>query len=381
MRILMLLSNPFLPDYRPYLEAQSLIKAGHEVTLIGWDRQGKYPLMDEKDGIRIIRVRNTGIMKVLPYDIMRLFFMWDVMASKAMEERYDVVHAHDLDTIPAGIKIKKKMGTPLIYDAHEIWPAMIERDIKYIVQWYFRRLDRKAMKVIDGLIIPEDEDYNLYYYPYFRNLGYRGPVGYVMNAKPLIYDRYEPPNNDVFTLIYIGVLTRPRFLVEAIEVVESMEGVRFIIAGMGPMEKRIKELCRKAKNTEFIGYLPMKEVIPMTRKADAVFCMIDPSDYNNRVALANKQFEAMAAGRPIITSRGTMSGRMTEDLGVGLVVEHTKEGLRKALETLRDDSKLAQRLGKKAFEWAKKKYNWSVQKKHLLELYDTVMENFKREDG
>ena len=372
MKVLMLLSNPFVADMRPYLEAQALIKHGHEVTLIGWDRKGEYAIEDEKDGIRIIRIRNTSFMNALPYDIMRLFLMWKVMAKRAMKEDFDIIHAHDLDTIPAGIRLKKLKNVPLIYDAHEIWPTMIERDIKHIIPWYFRHLDKRAMKHIDGLIIPEDDTYNLYYYPYFRNLGYKGPVGYVMNAKPLLYDSYAPPENDVFTLIYIGVLTRPRFLLEAIDVVESMDGIRFIIAGSGPIEDEIRARVKDARNTEFIGRIPVEEVLPRTRNADAVFCMIDPSDYNNRVALANKQFEAMATGRPIITSRGTMSGRMTEELGVGLVVEHSKEGLREALEKLMNEPDLAIELGKRAFEWAKKKYNWPVQEKRLLELYASI---------
>ena len=54
------------------------------------------------------------------------------------------------------------------------------------------------------------------------------------------------------------------------------------------------------------------------------------------------------------------------------MVEHTKEGLRRGIEKLRDNPALAVELGKRAFEWAKKKYNWSVQEKRLLELYASV---------
>lgn len=40
MNILMTLSNPFTPDPRVYNEAKSLVKAGHEVTVIAWDKNG-----------------------------------------------------------------------------------------------------------------------------------------------------------------------------------------------------------------------------------------------------------------------------------------------------------------------------------------------------
>lgn len=40
MNSLMTLSNPFTHDPRVYNEAKSLVKAGHEVTVIAWDKNG-----------------------------------------------------------------------------------------------------------------------------------------------------------------------------------------------------------------------------------------------------------------------------------------------------------------------------------------------------
>jgi hypothetical protein len=42
-RIVMLLSNAFLPDPRVLKEARSLTNAGYDVTVIAWDREGTYP--------------------------------------------------------------------------------------------------------------------------------------------------------------------------------------------------------------------------------------------------------------------------------------------------------------------------------------------------
>ena len=42
-QIRMLLSNAFRPDPRVLKEARSLAEAGYEVTVIAWDREGKYP--------------------------------------------------------------------------------------------------------------------------------------------------------------------------------------------------------------------------------------------------------------------------------------------------------------------------------------------------
>lgn len=38
----MILTNGFDPDPRVYKEAKSLIKLGHKVTILCWDRSGEY---------------------------------------------------------------------------------------------------------------------------------------------------------------------------------------------------------------------------------------------------------------------------------------------------------------------------------------------------
>lgn len=55
----------------------------------------------------------------------------------------------------------------------------------------------------------------------------------------------------------------------------------------------------------------MREVIPLTFRADVVLLILDPNDRNNRDSLANKQFEGMVCGQPIICTKGTYSGDLT----------------------------------------------------------------------
>jgi hypothetical protein len=72
MKILMLLSNPFMVDPRVSREAKSLVdNDGHEVTIIVWDRKGNYPSEDIIDGVRIIRIHNSSLMKCMPNDLFR----------------------------------------------------------------------------------------------------------------------------------------------------------------------------------------------------------------------------------------------------------------------------------------------------------------------
>ena len=118
MNILMILANPFTHDPRVYNEAKSLVEAGHNITILAWDRHNKNSKTDIIDGINVVRLHNTWFMKILLKDIFRLFFWWNLGCKVALklhsENHFDVIHCHDLDTLPIGIKLKKKLWMKFI---------------------------------------------------------------------------------------------------------------------------------------------------------------------------------------------------------------------------------------------------------------------------
>ncbi len=108
--------------------------------------------------------------------------------------------------------------------------------------------------------------------------------------------------------------------------------------------------------------------------------MINPVNINTKYATANKQFEAMVCGRPVISTKGTRIGEITKQEKCGLVVDYTKEALRDAIIKLRDSPELCKELGKNALKVAIKKYNWELEEKKLIKLYKTLNEKkMKRE--
>ena len=373
MRVLMLLSNPFTHDPRVYNEARSLIEVGLKVTVLARDRKKENPLTEIKDEILIERFYDTRLLSMLPYNAFDLYFWWIEGFKRAIklhnEARFNIVHCHNLETLPIGIKLKRKLGYSLIYDAHEIWGFMVSRSMAW---WrYYIWKEKNIIKHVDRVITVNEPLKN-----YFEKMTDK-PITVIMNCKPLQRQKYEPPNNDKFTLLYIGTLGPSRFLLELVEVVEGLSDVNCIIAGMGGSDyvKALKNKCSIVKNVDFIGRIPMKDVLPMTKKADVIVCMTDPGDPNNSRASANKQFEAMVCGRPIICTKGTYPGVTTEKEKCGLVSHYTKKDLKEVIIKLRDSSKLREELGKNALTAAISKYNWEKQEEKLLTLYENIKEN------
>ncbi|GAI07390.1 unnamed protein product [marine sediment metagenome] len=142
MHILMILSNPFTHDPRVYNEAKSLIKVGHEATVLARDRQNENPPREVRDGMLIRRIYNTRFISMLPYNVFDLYFWWNKGYDDALklykEKPFDVIHCNDLAILPIGVKLKKKYGSPLIYDAYDLWGYMIMVDLpKWWANYYF----------------------------------------------------------------------------------------------------------------------------------------------------------------------------------------------------------------------------------------------------
>ncbi len=373
MKLLMLLSNSFIVDPRVYKEAKALIKKGYNVTVIVWDRKGDYPEEEIIEGIHLIRIHNKGPMKILPHDLFRNPFWWRKAYRKGLElykkgYKFDVVHCHDLDTLQAGVWLKKKLPVKIVYDAHEIFSYMIEKAMPTFIVNYSSRMEKRLVKSVDYIITVDDG-----YANYFRNIS-NIPLAIVRNCKSLIGD-YRSPSRKDFTLIYIGVLSHERFFPQLLGTVGKLDNVKLIIgAKKENLYDEIKNYSAQFENITFLGPVPVEEVIPLALECHVVFCMFNPIYRLNKIGSPNKLFEAMVTGRPIIVTKGTHAGDIVETWNCGLAIEYTEEKLLEAIHLLRDNPLLCEKLGKNGLKAATDKYNWSLQEKELFRVYDILLQ-------
>jgi glycosyltransferase involved in cell wall biosynthesis len=362
MRSLMIVSNDVSRDARVQRESRSLVRAGHEVEVIGWDRKGIESKKATLGGVKITRMRNTGLMRVAPGDLFRNPLWWRMAYKEGLKHDFDLVHCHDLDTLQSGVKLKKKKGTPLVFDAHEIFTYMIEEDVSRIVRNYAEKMEKSLLVDVDNIITVNDA-----LREYYRER-FDGNVSIVMNCPEEILAEYEPPASEMFTILYVGTLHKSRFVRELVDIVGSMDDVQLKIAGEAGLYDAIEKKSKAYDNVCFLGTIPYKAVMPLTKESHAVFCMFDPEKRINQVGTPNKIFEAMAMGKPSIVTKGILSGDIVEKENCGLAVEYSEDSLREAIERLRDDSGLSEQLGRNGLKAAQTKYNWKVQEKELLQV-------------
>ncbi|NPA75595.1 MAG: glycosyltransferase family 4 protein, partial [Euryarchaeota archaeon] len=313
MRVLMLLSNPFKPDPRVYEEAKALTQHGHKVTILAWDRELKYPADEQYDGIRIIRVAVPGgygkLAEFLPGLIK--FYIRAGKISKRL--KFDVVHAHDFDTLPLGIRISR--GKKLVYDMHDDYASMIQDSVPHAVGVVVDIIQRVLARFADAVVYANDALQNILKIP--------GTV--VMNCKdPEDYVKVEPVSKEElglkgFTVVYIGIFRQIKFLESLIQAVK-MAGVNLVLGGDGPYKERIMNLIKGAQNIKYVGWVSAKDIPRYTLMADVIVVLNDPCKRYDRVSTPVKMFEAMAAGVPVIVSKGGEAEKIVNECGCGLAV-------------------------------------------------------------
>lgn len=377
MNILMLLSNPINVDTRVELERDALVNAGHEVDIVCRNKANDYHTTEiDAEGL-VFYTRETKLIKSLD----KLSAMLSIplfnleMYKRAVEWHkafhYEVIHAHDFDTLCVAVAMKLRFGVKIVYDAHEIYNKMVSGDMPHIVCKVLEMLERYLIKKIDRMIVISKPYLNYY-------LGKTNAQIYkVTHFKPLKWQRYSNTNNDKFTLLYIGNnLSEKRYFPQIIDLTANMN-IKLRIGGM--MNKKHEEMIEyvKEKNyshVELLGQLKDgDEILKETRKADATFVFCDVSKSENyKYNLFNKQFEAMVAGRPFIVSGGTYAGEIVYKTNSGLVTPFEPDYIKGAIELLRDMEVIRKRLGKNALKAAKEKYNWEKESKNLLAVYKSL---------
>lgn len=369
MHVLMLLSKTFRHDPRVYKEARALLADGHAVTVLEWARHDPdQPATETVDGVRVVRFRNTPAMARLPSDLFRNPLWWRhaarLGAALHEESPVDVVHCHDLDTLAAGVRLKRRLGIRLVFDAHEIFRKMVEGNVPWPVPQAASFLEHRLLRHVD-LVVTASERFGAHYAERTK-----APVVVVWNCFGDPPEAYVPPEEGPFTVGYIGTLSRDRLFPGLVDALGGLDGVRFVVGGKREgVYAETEAAAARHDNVTFLGPVPFDEVLPHTRAAHVVVSMLDPANPQYRIQVPNKLFDAMTTGRPLVATEGTETGRFVLEHDVGVTCGYDPQAVRAAVAALRDDPARCRAMGERGQTLARRTFHWSAQAERLTEAY------------
>ncbi len=223
-----------------------------------------------------------------------------VGSALALKEDYDVIHAHDWLTYPAGIAAKQSSGKKLVVHMHA---TEFDRTGGNINQQIYD-IERQGMEAADSVITVSNLTRNIVIEKYgidpAKVVTIHNAVDQSRNKNALRIKK----NYDEKLVTFLGRITfqkGPEYFIEAAnKVLKKDPNVRFAMAGSGDMLiKMIKQVARLkiADKFHFTGFLKGSDVDHIFAMSD-VFVMPSVSEPFGIVPL-----EAMRSNVPVIISK------------------------------------------------------------------------------
>jgi len=350
--------------------SQELVKTGHNVTVVcanGPDE--KTP--DSYQGIRIRRlctirkIANTNITPALPL--------------KLLMDHYDIIHTHlptpwsaDCSSIVSVLK-----NVPLIVTYHnDIGGRGIYHSIASL---YNRTLLHFVLKQATFIIITSSS----FSTPCLTR--YHDKVVVIPNSVDtrVFTQVSRRMAGDIFFLSVLDNYHHYKgleILLSAIRYVsQEIPGIKLIVGGSGPMKEYYVNLSRStgiSENVEFAGYIPDNHLSDYYNRCRMVVLpSIDPTREGFGIVL----LEAMACGRPVISTSITGVAHDIRMSGAGLVIEpRDADALAEAIKTIMNNPDLAVRMGSAGRVLMEEKYSSKIVAGQVESVYLDAISSHKR---
>ena len=377
-RVILLRSNPVNPDPPVEKAALALLKAGYNVTIIGWDRDSDYKL--KKDLFQIsdykAEVIRFGIKAQFSGGIRKNLFplchflnrlrSWLIKNKSA----YDIIHAFDFDTGFVASGYAKKFNKKFVYhildyyvDSHELRKTAIEKPIL--------KLENSVIHSADATIICTEKRKEQIAGSAPKRLA-------VIHNTPSESQIRQCDNKTKQTgrtkIVYVGILEPSRLLKEIVDAVSENNTMELHVGGFGILNDFFIEKSRTFDNIYYYGKLAYDQTLSLENECDIMLAIYDPAIENHRFAAPNKFYESLMLGKPVIMVRGTGMSEIVEGNSIGELIEYSKEGFIDGVNRLIERKYEWYSIGYKMKEIYRNQYCWDEMERRLWELYDTLEE-------
>jgi len=225
-------------------------------------------------------------------------------AEIARNESFDVVHAHDWMTFPAGLAVAGIKGVPLVVHVHSTEFDRSGLSVNQRIYDIERRGMHGAMKVIAVSWLTKTLITHHYGVdPNKVDVVYNA-IDSNGNGKAEEYDEKYNIHKDEKIVLFLGRITMQKgpeyFLAAAKKVLEVMDNVKFVMAGSGDMIRRTIEMAASmgiGHKVLFTGFLRGGDVDRVFKLAD-LYVMPSVSEPFGIAPL-----EAMSHDVPVIISK------------------------------------------------------------------------------
>ena len=390
----MILDDVFPPDPRVENEAITLINGGYEVFLFCLNN-GNQKTNEFINGIKIRRYKFSKLtykLSALSYD---LPFYKMIMRPKInhfiKKNNIDFLHIHDIRIAETVFQVNKKYKLKVVLDLHDnipenmrFYPHLRKFPGKYIIspkKWKIKESEFiiKADKIITVSpnfakdIIEENniEKEKMILVPNTVRKSF---------FKEAIYSKViEEKYSNKFVVLYLGDTNIRRGLLTAIRATQLLSkrivNFKLVIVGQNTTDSILKEETKKLNLESFIDFEGWQDVSLFPSYIVASNICISPlyRSIQHDVAYANKIFQYMSLGKPILVSNATAQKEIVERINSGLVhQEKNKDDFSSKVLELYQNEEKAEELGNNGKQFIENEFSWEVTSQALVKLYNEL---------
>lgn len=398
-RIAVLVSNPCVGDARVIKMARAAAEGGHEVHVFATQGQGAEPFVRDR-GVTFYRFawRPTQMLaarapwswlspfgrkatmwfgrRAVPYRRYGLFR--EVFGAHVAAIRPDIIHAHDLITLPTAIAAGESCNARVVYDAHELevhrnpplppWQRMLVRHTERAFA------PRCAAVITVGDLVREELAKEIR----------RSDITVIYNSpieapSPRTIRQDLRLAADEKLIVYVGKVTLGRGVGDVVRQLAALPGVHF--AAVGPSDPpTLRRLRSDAERTgvgarfHLLPPVPFDQVVSYISGADVGIIPIEPVTLSYRYSMPNKLFELMFANVPIVSNDLDDIRAVITRFGNGRICNfETGWDVAAQIGIVLAD-KPCYLLDEARMHAARQQYGWPEQKRKLLQLYERILE-------
>lgn len=286
------------------------------------------------------------------YRLARLALTTLRLVRRSRELSPGIVHANDLDTLPAGYVLARRRRARLVYDAHELYsgfernPPRLWGKVSLALEGALARRADAVVTVSEPIAVEMT-----------RRLRLRQAPLVVLNCPPLEEVEFEPRPGAPVRAIYQAAVGPGRMLADVVDAARTAPEVDVTVRLLGGDGRP----------------LPGVRVEPPVAP-DALVAALTPYDIglvidrletdNTRLALPNKLFEYLMAGLAVAVPQGPAMAELVEAHGVGVVYEPGRLG--DALQQLAADREALDEMRRRARALAVSRFNAELQRPALV---------------
>jgi glycosyltransferase involved in cell wall biosynthesis len=379
--IAMLFGMSFLPNQgryqRSFNEARTLAHAGHNVTVLAWDRELQSPEFEELEGVKIQRLRvpagfQSGPVKTLP----KLMKFYRKLMGGLRELDPDVIHCFNLDAVlPALFTAKLKKKRFVLDLCEPVYYANWNRAYQPL-QTLVNVLEKEAARRVDCLLV-----HNLYQVDKFRGYGVKNvyQIGSYPNHPGIAEAPAFSERIDDAIIGRIGSIYHDNGIEELVAafalLVKRFPRLRLLLAGkVAPRYRETLDTLIQPirEHVELTGAFSFSEMPALYNRIDISVMLYTRNEQFLHVT-PTKFFDSLASGVPLVTSDIGGLRQIVEQGRCGIIVDETNiSDICARLEQLIKNPSLRKTLAENGLRLAREKYNWEAQERLFIEIYDDL---------